>query len=306
MFIFFLIIIILSNLFIPKNNTLEAGIHYYEANGILAEPKDTIDMIVVGDSEPFTAISPMELWEDYGYTGYLCCSTETKIYETVQILSKIRKKQKPKVLLIEVNYLFRPSKISDAIESSVETIIPAVEYHDRWKNLKKEDFNTKCEYKEISALKGYKYTSETVACKEKDIMKDKENYELKNVPRLNKMYFKLIKEYCKENNIKILAFRVPTMENWDYSSYMSSKKFMENENIEFWDMNTSKDEIKIDWSSDSKDGGDHLNYKGAVKTTENMGKWLHKKNILEDHRRDKKYDEWNKSLDRYHKIVNSV
>lgn len=305
LFIVSLIIIILSNILIPKSNTKEAGIHYYDANGIMAEPKNTIDMVIVGDSEPFTAISPMELWKDYGYTSYLCSSLEARVYETVQILAKARNKQKPKVLLIEVSYLFRQSKISSAIESSLETFIPAMEYHDRWKELRKNDFTDKPEYKIINDLKGYKYTSQTESCEEKNIMDNTEYYEPNPVPRLNKLYFKLIKEYCKQNNIKIIAVRVPTMRDWNYASYMGAKRFLDKENIEFWDMNLSREDIKIDWATDSKDGGDHLNHKGALKTTKNIGKWLYNKHILKDHRNEKKYSDWKRSEREYDQIVNS-
>ena len=302
-FIIILIIICLSNVLIPKNNTRESGIHYYEASGLLAEPENTIDMIVVGDSEPYTSISPMELWNQYGYTSYTCSSLEAKLYETVQILSKVKDKQKPKVLLMEVGYLYRKTKLPDAIEATLQTLIPAWEYHDRWKKLTAEDFTSKAEYNEINDLKGYHYTNQEEGCAEEDIMEYHDYYEPSPIPRANKLYFKLIKWYCEKNGIKLIGVRVPTMRDWNYATYLGIKKFLERENIEYWDMNMSKDEVKIDWSTDTKDGGGHLNHKGAIKVTKSIGKWLNKKNILPDHRQEKEYSNWHKSYERYLEIV---
>ena len=66
--ILLIILIILSYIAIPKNNSKEFGMENVEANGILGEKDDSIDIYVVGDSESFTSIIPMKLWEDYGFT----------------------------------------------------------------------------------------------------------------------------------------------------------------------------------------------------------------------------------------------
>ena len=42
---------LLSPVFIPKENSADAGMDYAQANGILAEPPNTIDCVIVGDSE---------------------------------------------------------------------------------------------------------------------------------------------------------------------------------------------------------------------------------------------------------------
>ena len=42
--------------------------------GIQKEQKDSIDMLVIGDSESMTSISPMELWKSTGITK-LCMWT---------------------------------------------------------------------------------------------------------------------------------------------------------------------------------------------------------------------------------------
>lgn len=85
---FFLILLLLliglSCIFHPKNNTAEAGMEINGATQILGEKENTIDIIVLGNSEAFTSIIPMKLWEDKRlYMSYLWLSwtSITRYYE---------------------------------------------------------------------------------------------------------------------------------------------------------------------------------------------------------------------------------
>ena len=61
--------------------------------------------------------------------------------------------------------------------------------------------------------------------------------------------------------------------------------------------------INIDWDTDSKDGGEHLNYYGALKVTNYYGQYINKFNKLESHKEDIKYAKWNSEYKTYKKTM---
>ena len=49
----------------------------------------------------------------------------------------------------------------------------------------------------------------------------------------------------------------------------------------------------FNWLTDTRDGGNHLNYNGAKKMTKYLGKYLIENYHLMDHRQDNAYNQWN-------------
>ena len=75
----------------------------------------------------------------------------------------------------------------------------------------------------------------------------------------------------------------------------------------YMDLNLNVEELGINWDLDSRDGGDHLNYHGAVKITDYMGKYLNSLNVLPNHKNDPKYNSWNQAYQLYeNKILNKI
>jgi hypothetical protein len=64
-------------------------------------------------------------------------------------------------------------------------------------------------------------------------------------------------------------------------------------------------EIGIDWQTDSYDGGDHLNYAGAVKITDYMGRLLWDTGLFTDKRQEAAYATWNTALEEFQTVVAS-
>ena len=101
------------------------------------EPADTIDVLVIGDSESYTTVSPMEIWDKEGIPSYVGGQTGQKIQESYYMLKKALKTQKPKVVAIETNMIFRSqSAVRGIKETLVQTMLyyfPVFRLHNSWK-----------------------------------------------------------------------------------------------------------------------------------------------------------------------------
>ena len=64
-------------------------------------------------------------------------------------------------------------------------------------------------------------------------------------------------------------------------------------------INLNKYDLNINWETDTKDEGGHLNYFGALKASEVLGNILKDTNLLVDHRGDKNYKLWDTAYLRY-------
>ena len=305
--IFLIIIAILSKIFIPKNNTLEAGIgkRKQPASGILTEPENTIDVLVLGDSESYNSYIPLELWNQYGFTSYVCGTPAQRISNSYEYLKSAFNTQKPKIVILEANNLYTKNGVVRRIKEYIDKKIPAFEYHDRWKSLSKEDFYKSSEYTEIVNDKGYRYSNKVRIVKKskrENFMQVNEN--AKNIPGYNKNNLKEIKDYCDKNGAKLILYSSPAPANWSYDKHNGIEKCAKDSRIEYIDLNLKVDELQINWKEDSQEKrGEHLNYTGALKVTNYLGNYLKEHNELPDHRQDEKYSLWNEAYNNFQKEI---
>lgn len=302
-FLFILSILLIgsSRILEPKNNDKESGMATPDANGFLAEKENTIDVLFIGDSLIYTSILPMKLWEDYGITSYDLATPAQKLYDSYSFLERALSKQEPSIVFIESNCLFRDFGLDSALKSRVEKYLPVIAYHNRWKSLKKEDFYKKPDYTWINFKKGYKGTDKIKSPSDyKDYMVKKG--EKKKIFDIDKYYIKMMIELCKKNNIEVVLLSTPSMKSYNYAKYVMVKEFSNEYNIKHFDFNLDID-VGIDWMEDTSDRGDHLNYHGAKKVTDYIGKILKDKN-LPDHRGDERFRDWDESLIQYKKVFN--
>jgi len=293
--ILFIILLILSRIVLPKNNSEEAGMNNIRAMKILGEKENTVDMIVYGDSEAYASIIPLQLWNDYGYTSFICATSGQTLPDSCRIAYDTLKYQNPKIVVLEADTIYLNSEISVPVSRVLYEILPIMEYHNRWKNLSLKDFYGKIKYTERDSNKGYYYLSNV------DPVENSEKYmeysdEIEEIPKLNKIYVKMLKAYCESKGAEFVIVSVPSSNNWNYKRHNGVKQFANEEGIDFLDLNEKKDEIEIDWTKDTSDKGDHVNYPGAKKVTKYLGEWLKEKNILESHKDDINYNFWNDDL----------
>lgn len=293
-----------SLVFQPKSNDKVSGIHYPRANGIFSEPKDSIDTVFIGDSEVYHSFIPLNIWRDYGITSYDVSSPSQKLVYSMEFLKKTFEKQSPKIVFLETNAIFRKSYLEDEITYKAEQIFPVFRYHDRWKNLQLKDFSATVEYTANENNKGYYFTKKSKPATDKAI-KEYMKYSDVSAPILstNKKYLNGIAKFCKTHGARLVLISTPSTKNWNYQRHNTMEAISKDLGVDYIDTNLLRDDIPIDWKKDTKDKGDHLNYNGAVKLTDYVGKYLDDTKLFKDKRNDPSYDNWNTCLDKFEKQV---
>ena len=101
-------LLVFSSTVSAKSKTqTENGNQNKNAAGIRKESKNTIDVLVAGDSLSYSSVSPLGLWNQYGITSYVCGQPGQMLSETYETLKLAFKTQKPRLVLFETNVLFR-------------------------------------------------------------------------------------------------------------------------------------------------------------------------------------------------------
>lgn len=296
-----ILLIAVSILFAPENNTQEFGIEEASANGILGEKENSIDVLVLGDSESYSSIIPMQIWKDKGFTSYVCGTSAQNLAYTQTLLNRSLKTQSPKVVILETNAIFRKINIENAALEKITNYFSVFRYHNHWKSMDWSKLGSKTHFTWTDDYKGYRYNVDINPSQKKEHMKP--NKGMAEIHSINKRYVKEIKEICDENNVRFILWSTPSTVNWNYKRHNAIQALAEELNCEYVDLNLENDTIQINWDKDTRDKGDHLNYTGAVKVTQFLSEYLEEMDILKDHREDETYDKWDKSLKKFELIV---
>lgn len=267
---------------------------------ILEEDENTIDTVYIGDSLVYSGISPMEIWNEYGFTVFDCSNAAQLTRDSYAQLQAAIKSQHPKIVFFEADVLFRDERNRPwyyPVQRAFEESFPITKRHDNWKKILFSFANNDEKFKWINVEKGYYYSTKVRPGYKKDYMAYSKN--VKPIPETNLKYFEKMLKLCEENNIKFVLVTMPTLK-WYYSKHAGVSKLAEEKNIEYIDLNINNP-LNIDWSRDTRDKGEHLNYYGAKKVSHFIGEYLKESNLVKSHKNEKKYQSWEECYQQYQK-----
>ncbi len=293
-----------SFVFAPKDNTQEFGMEETKANGILGEPENSIDVLVIGDSEAYSSISPLQIWNDTGYTSYISASSNQTLDYSYFLLQRALENQSPKMVILETNTIFREVPPRTALMTWVKKQFAVFRYHNRWKNLHWRDFTGQASYSWSDENKGYVFSRLVKASSIKNHMRPSQLQE--KIPSLNTMYVQKIQELCKSRDIRLVLMSMPSTINWNYPKHNSVEQLAKELGCQYVDLNLMNDRLKIDWEKDTRDKGDHLNYFGAQKVTGYLSHFLQNSGLLSDHRKDPEFHMWDQALQKYRTLTSTA
>ena len=243
----------------------------------------------------------MQLWQQYGYTAYCCGTSRQTLYYSEAFLHKAFQKQSPKLVILETDVIYIDFSYGSMLLQEAGDLFPVFSYHDRWKSLKANGWRMTVNYTHTENAKGYQLRCNAAPADASNYMTPSDAYA--PIPKRNRAYVERIKAFCDENGAQLLLVSAPSTLNWNMARHNSTQAFADALGIGFLDLNTAHEQVAIDWNTDTRDKGDHLNYFGAQKATNVLGTYLADTGLLPSHKDDPAYADWNKQSDAFSRTV---
>lgn len=293
--VFVVIVGMLGVAFTPKKSDPGSGITNSNARGFYGEPKNSIDVLILGDSNAYSACSPMYIWNKYGIPTYVAAEGFQNVTGASNLLDEVLTCQKPKLVVFDVNMLWTGKTTLKKVENNLKNMaykyLPLAQYHNRWKSMDvKEMFEAK-DYTYRSASRGQYLSMEVKPFTGQNKMVKTDAVE--DIPEVSRVLLDKLISKCNENGIKMMFMETPTAKSWNYARHNAMVKYAKQKKIDFVDMNTLEGKYAIDWSTDTRDGGRHLNCEGAEKVSAYLGKYILEHYSFKDKRDSEKYADWN-------------
>ena len=293
--VFVVIVGVLGVAFTPKKSDPGSGITNSNARGFYGEPKNSIDVLILGDSNAYSACSPMYIWNKYGIPTYVAAEGFQNVTGASNLLDEVLTCQKPKLVVFDVNMLWTGKTTLKKVENNFKNMaykyLPLAQYHNRWKSMDvKEMFEAK-DYTYRSASRGQYLSMEVKPFTGQSKMVKTDVVE--DIPEVSRVLLDKLISKCNENGIKMMFVETPTAKSWNYARHNAMVKYAKQKKIDFVDMNTLEGKYAIDWSTDTRDGGRHLNCEGAEKVSAYLGKYISEHYSFKDKRDLEKYVDWN-------------
>lgn len=304
-FIIIVLCVIISGglLFSPKNNTRKAGMHIARARGFYGEKKNTIQVLGLGNSDLFYALNPLWMYRDQGFTSFMASEELQTTVKAHELFTDFLKTQSPKLVVIETNEFFlRPGtfEFNELIKSKINEYLPMTQYHTRWKSLNKQDFTLKKLKNRPTVYKGFKFHTRRVKFNPASYC---DEATIDTMDPIDAYYLDKIMKICKEKGIQVLFMTAWAPADWSKKRSIESARIAKKYGVNYLDFNDEK-LIKeagltsgLDGQpSDFKDYGSHMNYWGAQKMSDYVGKYIAKNYHLKDVRKNPDYASWNRDL----------
>ena len=292
-FITFALLFLLQKLLMPKyiDDIPEGALvgEYYK------EEKNH-DVLFVGDCEVYETFLPKVLLEEYGIKSYIRGSANQLIWQSYYLLEEMLKYEKPKAVVFNVLAMkygepqkesynrmtldgmkWSASKVK-AIKASmlpeekfITYVFPLLRFHSRWSELKEEDFKYIFN-KPIVSQSGYLVNKGIQPVDKVPTGKPLADYAL---PEISYKYLDKMVKLCKENDVELILMKAPVLYPYWYKEWDEQiKNYAKKNGLSYINYLDLIDEIGIDYSKDTYDGGLHLNVYGAEKVSRYFGKFL--------------------------------
>ena len=179
---------------------------------------------------------------------------------------------------------------------------PLVKYHDNWKHLKLATFlQPRGKYHFSNKGMAYANTVKAYPFGNEYMQLSGGKHAMLSEEKLDQ--FQKIYDLCDRNGIRLVLLTVPSANTWNKGKSDTVKQLAKKYNLTYYDYNRQLP-AGFDWATDSKDGGNHLNYTGASAVTKDLAKKLTDDLTMNPTSLTKKQkQQWKKDYEHFHKSI---
>lgn len=293
--------------------------YHSEHTGLQLLEDNTLDVLYIGSSHVFSSVSPEDIFMEYGMTGYVLSSSSQRIWQSYYYMMEALDTQSPKCVVVDTFCALDPNSNSEAFnreaidpmkmgkaklgaiktvvelnsqeEDGLSYLLPVLRYHDRWESWDIGDIEKFILPNSCSA-KGFLPRVGSVPASFNEA--DYPGNGATDMPEICREYLDKMVSECKKRGIKLVLVKIPTC-LWNGNNSQAMQAYAKENEILYLDFNTDenlKNEVGIDWSVDSLDGGNHINYDGAMKLSRVLGKYIAGYIDYQDQRENTKFQNW--------------
>ena len=285
------------------------------------EPRDTIDGLYVGGSHANAAISPLQIYQQQGFTGYVAYSWSQPIWTSYYYIKEALKTQDPQVVVLDTfglvygnTYIEAPlidatsDQFSPRIKPGLNRLLLTVamsrcqvphkpfyqynsllQFHTRWKFLTAQDWTWPfVSHENLGKGFGPIYTTEVFQQSQPAAITEQAGY----APAEEYLY-KII-ELSKKEGFQLVLVDLPYIATeTEYGIYARARRICEENGVPYLSylLDETAAQAGFDYRTDMAEHA-HVNYKGAAKLSAHLGAWLAQQYDLPDHRQDAAYARW--------------
>lgn len=179
---------------------------------------------------------------------------------------------------------------------------PLVKYHDNWKHLKLTTFlQPRGKYHFSNKGMAYANTVKAYPFGNEYMQLSGGKHAMLSEEKLDQ--FQKIYDLCDRNGIRLVLLTVPSANTWNKGKSDTVKQLAKKYDLTYYDYNRQLP-AGFDWVTDSKDGGNHLNYTGASAVTKDLAKKLTDDLTMNPTSLTKEQkQQWKKDYEHFHKSI---
>ena len=185
----------------------------------------------------------------------------------------------------------------------IENESPLIKYHDVWKIQRPENYFAPINYRWQSYSRGQMDDPRTEGYESRNLVVSDGKNEVYRDGRINYWILKYMDKFvelCREKNIQVLFVTVPNILTTSKLNSQAIKNYCTSRNIPQIDFSEHPEFINIDWTKDTRDGGVHMNTRGAKKVSLFLGQYIINQYDIKDRRDDKELAKrWDRDYKRY-------